>query len=255
MANRKALRDAVHGSESEIRMLAGILDSRGWAEGNAGNFSLRLVESAAPRGETIQLPWAYPELAGCIMLVTSTGSRMRDIAVNPLSNLCLVKISGGGKEYVLESEGGRVSSEFPSHLAAHAVISSRRPQDRAFLHTHPTHLLALSHLVTSSRELRATLVKMYPEAALALKNLAVLPYLTPGSEELARATADALGEAHGVVWSGHGMAATAPELLPALDVIEIAEKAARIALLLGKHRTSRGLSRDQLDALYRAFEP
>lgn len=252
---KAALREAVSENERQIRMLAGILDARGWAEGNAGNFSMRLVLSSQPRGEKIELPVRYPELEGRVMLLTTRGSRMRDVARDPLANLILVKIAEGGMEYVVESKSGKVTSEFASHLAAHAVLVKARPGHAVFLHTHPTHVLALSHLAKKPGELRDILVKMNPEAALGLhKNLAVLEFLTPGSEELARATADALARARGVIWSGHGMAATGEDLEAALDIIEVADKAAQLALLMGDHREQCGLSRDQLADIYRAFE-
>lgn len=238
----------------EICPLARVLVERGWAEANGGNLSIRLNDTLNPRGKSLPLAVPKPELEGYSLLVTLAGSRMRDLAENPLDNLCLVRIVDHGKAYAVESRRGKVTSEFSSHLAVHAVLVRERSDYRVLLHTHPTFLIALTHIVNEDSELIDTLIRMFPEAALLLgKNLAVLDYMLPGSEELAKATADAVREACGVVWRGHGMLAVGKDFASALDLVEVADKAARIALLLGDKRRQSGLSADQLRSIYDAF--
>lgn len=249
-----ALRKALSRHDCEICRIAGLLAERGWAEANGGNLSLRLGGSFDPKGSRVPLTTPRPELEGRSLLVTVAGSRMRDLAENPLENLCLVKIVDSGRSFLAESAGGELTSEFPSHLAVHAVLVKERPDHRAFLHTHPTFLIALTHLASDGSEIIDTLVRMFPEAALLLhENLEVIDYRTPGSEELGAATAKAIRRVSGVIWAGHGMVATGTNLYSALDLVEVAEKAARIALLLG-HRSKRyGLSTDQIKRIYEAF--
>lgn len=249
-----ALRKALSMYESDICRVAGLLAELGWAEANGGNLSLRLGGSFDPADKRVPLTTPKPELRGCSFLVTATGSRMRDLAENPLENLCLVKIVDSGRSFIAESAGGELTSEFPSHLAVHAVLVKERPDHRAFLHTHPTFLIALTHLVSEGSEILGTLVRMFPEAALLLhENLEVLDYRTPGGQELAAATAEAVRRVSGVIWSGHGMVATGTNLYSALDLVEVAEKAARIALLLGDRGKECGLSTDQIQRIYEAF--
>jgi rhamnulose-1-phosphate aldolase len=250
----ESLSKAIETWKREICPLARLLAKRGWAEGNGGNLSIRLNDSFDPRSEEVPLDFPRPELEGCSLLMTLAGSRMRDLAENPLDNLCLVRITDHGQAYAVEKKHGKVTSEFPSHLAVHAVLVKERPDHRVLLHTHPTFLIALTHIVNEDSELIDTLIRMFPEAALLLhKNLAVLDYMLPGSEELGRATADAVRGASGVIWRGHGMLAVGKGPASALDLVEVADKAARVALLLGDKRMESGLSADQLRDICQAF--
>jgi rhamnulose-1-phosphate aldolase len=250
----ESLSNALETWKPEIRPLARVLVERGWAEANGGNLSIRLNDAFHPTGKKFPLAVPRPELEGCSLLVTIAGSRMRDLAENPLDNLCLVRIADHGEAYTLESKHGKVTSEFPSHLAVHAVLARERPNYRVLLHTHPTFLIALTHIVNEGSELINTLIRMFPEAALLLyKNLAVLDYMLPGSEELGKATADAVRGVCGVIWRGHGMLAVGKDPASALDLIEVADKAARVALLLGDKRRQGGLSADQLRTIHDAF--
>jgi rhamnulose-1-phosphate aldolase len=250
----ESLSKALETWELEIRPLARVLAERGWAEANGGNLSIRLNDAFNPTGKKLPLTVPRPELEDYSLLVTIAGSRMRDLAENPLDNLCLVRITDHGKAYVVEKKHGKVTSEFPSHLAVHAVLARERPDHLVLLHTHPTFLIALTHIVNEGSELIDTLIRMFPEAALLLgKNLAVLDYMLSGSAELAKATADAVREACGVIWRGHGMLAVGKDFASALDLVEVADKAARIALLLGDKRRQSGLSADQLRNIYDAF--
>ncbi|MBN2379840.1 rhamnulose-1-phosphate aldolase [candidate division WOR-3 bacterium] len=252
---QEALTEALGKYGAEIKQIASILVGRGWAESNGGNISVRMEESWDPTGEEMKLSTHHPELDGKSLLITVAGSRMRDVAVKPHDNLCLVKVIDDGKSCVMESTGGQVTSEFPSHLAVHGVLSAGRPEHKAFLHTHPPYLMALSHLILAKTEIPKILERMFPEAALALAdNLAVLPYIMAGSEGLGNATAHAMQQVSGVIWSGHGMVATGPDLSSALDLIEIAEKAAKIALLLGPKMYSSGLSADHVRAIWEKYK-
>ena len=77
------------------------------------------------------------------------------------------------------------------------------------------------------------LVLLAPEAtesALLRDRLTVLSPLAPGSIELAGASAAAIGRRPGVVWPGHGILAAGETLDAALDIIQLADKAAAVAL-------------------------
>ncbi len=249
-----ALKDALSVNEDQITAVAGLLAERGWAEGNGGNFSIRTEKSYTFSSEPVNLPGVFPQLNSQSFLVKTRGSRMRDVARNPLANVSLVSIDEQGSSYRHQSEKGLPTTELASHMAAHSVFVESRPLLNAFLHTHPTSVIALSHILKEGRELTHILPRMFPEAALLLKdNIEQLPYITPGGIELGNATRDALRKVNALIWSGHGMAAAGPDLFAALDLVEVAEKAARIALLLGDKLAEAGLSDGQLKSLYDAF--
>ncbi len=249
------LNKALESCGLQIRQVARLLAERGWAEANGGNLSFRLDRAFNLEGEKRSLSAAVPELDGQSLILTTAGSRMRDLADNPSDNLCLVKITDEGQAYIFQCPSGNPTSELPSHLAVHAALSSFRPDDRVFLHTHPTFLIALTHLICDNALLVSVLIRMFPEASLLLhNNLEILDYLTPGSDELGKVTADAVHKVSAVIWRGHGMVAVGKGFSEAFDIIETAEKAARVALLLGEELHHSGLGTDQLNNLYKAFE-
>lgn len=227
------------------------LAERGWAEANAGNLSLRVAVPARVRGRAVRLPVPADPLAGHCLLIKRAGVRMRDLARRPSDGLCAVTVGPGGSARLI---GDSPSSELAAHLAAHAALVRFRPADRVLLHTHPTNLAALS-LIVAHRSLPGLLVRMHTEAPVLLQDLlAALPFCPPGSLALARATARALRRFRTVVWAGHGLAASAPDLASALDLVELTEKCAHIALLAGATaRGHIGLSPAQCRAVRTSF--
>ncbi|NLI98757.1 rhamnulose-1-phosphate aldolase [bacterium] len=237
--------------EPDIKQTARLLAERGWAEGNGGNFSIRL-DRCIIKGERVQLPSSFPALAGQSLLVKSRGSRMRDVAIDPLSHVTLLSLSEKGESYIFESSAGFPTSELLSHLAVHELLSTARPNFKVLLHTHPTNLIALTHLLRDPKDILRLLPRMYPEAAVLLSgNLEMLPYLTPGSEDLGKLTAHAFKHANAVIWSLHGMIAAGEDIAGAFDLIEVTDKAAKIAILSGVRKRKTGIPDSDIEALAR----
>ena len=122
--------------------------------------------------------------------------------------------------------GAPASSEAGMHYALYAA----RPDCGAILHTHPPFLLALAML---SADMAGFLKLPLFEADVFRKKLAIAPALSPGTQELALAVAEA-AEAPRIsaVWmSGHGLCAFGGTLDEALALTEEYEHLARVALL------------------------
>ncbi|MBX6422732.1 class II aldolase/adducin family protein [Thermosulfurimonas sp. F29] len=116
---------------------------------------------------------------------------------------------------------GRPTSELPMHLA----VYRQNPEIRAVVHTHPPYTLALS---LSGFDFR----KHYlAEGALLLGEIAVVPYLPPGSEELARAVAEVLDETRVAVLERHGAVTAGRDLHEAVNLSLILEKVCRVVYL------------------------
>ncbi|MFH1676468.1 MAG: rhamnulose-1-phosphate aldolase [bacterium] len=222
----------------KFRRLAQLLAERGWAEANAGNYSVKIDNSddfelyAEPKN--YPLPKPYPALSGKRFLVTATGSRSRDIPHDPASGVGLAEIVDKGNSYRILWGTGPLTSEFPAHLAIHAMCLSDRPEIGAIIHTHPPHLIALSHLADmhESDKLNEILKSMHPEVPILVpRGIGFIPFLIPGSIDLGEATCDALRNRNVVLWSMHGIVSIGENIDRALDQIEILEKAARIYLL------------------------
>ena len=105
---------------------------QGWHERNGGNLSYRIkseeVESVkeelSPR-EWRPIGTSVPELAGEYFLVTGSGKYMRNISIKPEDTICLIELDEKGEQYRIcwgLVNGGRPTSELPSHLMNHEVM-------------------------------------------------------------------------------------------------------------------------------------
>ncbi len=157
---------------------------------------------------------------------------MRDLAINPLPNLCVISISETGDTYELLGDSPP-SSELPAHLAIHETLLHFRPAHVCVLHSHPTALVALSLRYPEPESLLALLFRAHAEMSLVRDEIYALPFLAPGTQALAEATGKAFCKHSGVVWSRHGMIASGSDLYKALDLLELCDKAAQISLLAG----------------------
>jgi len=199
-------------------MVAAEFARRDWAEGNAGNISVRLG--------------AWPAVS--TLLVKRANVRMRDLARNPADGLCVLRVGAGDRSYTVEPKGARPSSELPTHVAVHDTLARLRHKDRVVVHTHPTALITLTHRLPNPKQLMRRLLGAHTEAPLLLQDrLTAIRFLPPGSMALGRATADAIERFSAVIWPMHGIVAVGPTAVQALDLIELTEKAAQIALSLG----------------------
>ncbi len=106
--------------------------------------------------------------------------------------------------------GKRASMEWRMHK----LIYEELPDVNAIVHTHNPITLTLysSGLCVNPED--------YIEAYSIGKCVATVPYVPPGSEELARAVASAVRKCRVVVLLGHGVVAAAKTLYQALDAVE-----------------------------------
>lgn len=263
MGLNRALLDVL----DEMGEVGGYLSARGWAERNAGNLSVEVTEmldreslalAGAPLlAETI----VHEELAGRAFLVTSTGGRFREIERRPERNVVLVRVTEDlvGYQVLWGGTGAacQATSEFVSHLKIHGLMRRRNLPQRAVLHTHPTEVIALSHmpLFCQAENLNRMLWGMHPEVKVVLpEGVGVAPYRLPGTVDLADATMDALVGHRLVVWEKHGCVAIGKTALDAFDLIDTVGKAAQIFFLCrsaGAEPT--GLDSSQLDDIEEAF--
>ncbi len=254
----------------EMMETADYLWNNGWAECNGGNLSIRLepedvddskfASNAAP----ITLARSYPTLANKRILVTGSGRRFRDLSRAPDANACLLALDGEGASYRMVWGGAsrrpfRPTSELPSHLLLHDYFARNHPDRSTLVHTHPTELIALTHMPEYGDEgaLNRALWGMLPEVkAVVPKGVGVAPYALPGSEQLARVTLDSFTKGHpAVLWMMHGCIAMGSDALEAFDIIDTLNKAAKILLLCRSAGVKPvGLSQAQLDELVLAFD-
>jgi rhamnulose-1-phosphate aldolase len=127
---------------SEIAEISGYMWERGWAERNAGNFTID-VTGLLPadmynsnRFLTVPLPFAQTELAGRSFIVKVTGAAMRNVARNPKKHLLLITIAEdlSGYQVLWGGEGinSKPTSEFISHRELPCAKSTGRLNDSIF---------------------------------------------------------------------------------------------------------------------------
>ena len=226
----------------EISEVAGFLWQKGWGERNAGNISWNLIDiphnyaSSSDFGQPEELIQSYSNLANHFILVTGTGTRMRDVMEKPAENCCIVWIDRLGGSYRVLSKTGETgklkpTSELSSHLAIHEMLVAKKRNERVIVHTHPNNLIALTHIEEFCDEgfINRLLWSIQPETCIFVNDgLGFVKYLMTGTDELALATIHALREHRVVMWEKHGCLAIGKNPGEAFDLIDILDKSASI---------------------------
>ena len=133
---------------------------KGWHEMNGGNLSYRLTKDEAANvkkvmkkasGAWTDICESVPKLAGEFFMVTRTTGYMRNVMRNPENAFGIVEIDKTGTKYRIWwglSNGGRPTSEFPSHLKNHEVkLETTGGEHRVIYHAHPVNLIALTFVL------------------------------------------------------------------------------------------------------------
>jgi L-ribulose-5-phosphate 4-epimerase len=112
-----------------------------------------------------------------------------------------------------------------SETPLHTIFYRSRPDIGAVVHTHAPYASAFA----VSNE---TIPMVVTEAALCIgAPIPVAPYRRPGSEALAQAVLDAMGDGVAVLMAQHGLLTVGPDLRRAYETTLAAEASARLTLL------------------------
>lgn len=241
---------------NEISEVAKLINQKGWAEKNAGNFSIRIGTDIKFEDSNKHYPLltSYPKLANEVFLVTGKGKRMRDIAKLPADNTILIKINTNGDSFSTHKDEQTIpTSELQTHLAIHNMVTHRGSDEKAVIHTHVTELIALTHIkeYCDQNSLNKLLWQMHPETIMFVPNgIGFVPFELPGSAKIATETVNALRNHQIALWEKHGVFSIATSLNQCYDLIEIVAKSAEIYFMCTNTGTlPQGLSSIQLDQL------
>lgn len=220
--------------------------SMGWHECNAGNLSYVLddgeVEAACAsfhvRGERHAwkpLDVRAAKLAGRFLAVSGAGRLFRNAADDPSATFGIVEFDEAGERYriVWGLEGGRPTSEFPTHVIAHeSRLTATQDASRVVYHAHCPHVIALSNILEpDARTWTRTLWRTMTECILFFpEGVGVVPWMVPGGTDIAAASGKSLQRFPACVWTQHGLCATGVGFDDAFGLAHMVEKTAGIYL-------------------------
>jgi len=238
-------------------------------EGAAGNLSVCIRGGVRPHpefvhSEIVELPVPVPDIAGATLVVSGSGSRLRDIREDPTACLACLEVQTGGitakLRYSARRNFARLTSEFNSHLGVHYDHGVRAGVNfHAVVHGQPRRLTYLSHVAEyqNTEYLNQRLLRWQPEAIVNFpEGLAIVPFIVPGSLELMQANVKALHECKVAIWSKHGlMARSSSSVMSAVDLVEYVETAAVYECLdLSLGQRAQGLTSTEIRAICSAYD-
>lgn len=212
----------------------------GWDERNGGNISYLLTEAEVAEyldinrvERVIQIDFEGEALAGKYFIVTGSGKYFKNVEKDPEDSLGVIRIAPDGRSVELLwgfVNGGRPTSELPSHLMSHIARLAVDPENRIVMHCHATHLLAMTFThPLEERELTRTLWQMCTECLVVFpEGVSIIPWIVPGTNEIGEATEAKFKETRLVVWPHHGIYGAGKDMDETFGLIETAEKAAQV---------------------------
>lgn len=199
----------------EICEVGASLHARGYTTGTAGNISARLSDG-----------W----------LITPT-----DACLGKLDPARLAKVSAANEW---------LSGDKPSKtLALHRGIYQRNAQARCVLHTHSTHLVALTLAGVAAPD--AVLPPITPYQVMKIGRVPLIAYARPGAPTVAEQVAAIAGEVRGVLLERLGPVVWADSVTRASHALEELEETARLWLMLTPRPAA--LTPAQVEELESAF--
>lgn len=151
----------------------------------------------------------------------------------------------------LDAAGVHVHGDPPTKEALlHLAMYRERPRDRAVVHLHSTHSVAVSVLAdVDPANVLPALTAYY---AMRIGTLPLVPYFAPGDAALADVVAGFASRHHAMLLANHGPVVSGASLDAAADAIEELEATAKLWLLV-RHEDVRPLDATALADIARRF--
>ena len=170
----------------------------------------------------------------------------------------IIRIGENGRSYDILwgfEDGGRPTSELPTHLMNHIARMKVDPENRVVMHCHPANLLAMTYVHSlDEKAFTRTLWQMCTECIVVFPDgVNVLPWMLCGTNEIGIATAEKIQTARLVIWSQHGIYGAGKDLDETFGLIETAEKAAEIYMKIAHLPLVNTITDDQMHQLEAHF--
>ncbi len=214
---------------------------QGWHERNGGNLSYRIkpeeVESVKENFEAKEwqpIGTTVPKLAKEYFLVTGSGKYFRNVIIKPEDSICIIELDEKGENYRIVwglVNGGRPTSELPSHLMNHEVkMIATGGKHRVIYHAHTTNIIALTFVLPlEDKVFTRELWEMATECPVVFpEGVGVVPWMVPGGRDIAVATSELMKKYNLAIWAHHGMFASGEDFDLTFGLMHTAEKSAEI---------------------------
>ncbi len=214
---------------------------QGWHERNGGNLSYRMkpeevemVREELNPGDWKEIGTAVPDLKGEYFLVTGSGKYFRNVAIKPEDSFCIIELDERGENYRIcwgLVNGGRPTSELPSHLMNHEVkkrVSGGK--HRVIYHAHPANTIALTFVLPLTDEaFTRELWEMATECPVVFPSgIGVVPWMVPGGRQIAVETSKLMEQYDVAIWAHHGMFVSGEDFDLTFGLMHTVEKSAEI---------------------------
>ncbi len=214
---------------------------QGWHERNGGNLSYRMTEDQVAElsslldlsAEWREIGADVPGLAGEYFMVTGSGKYMRNVELDLADSACIIRLDETGSRYQIVwglVNGGRPTSELPSHLMNLEVLKERDPGMRVVYHAHPANTIALTFVLPLDGEVFTREIwEMATECPVVFpKGIGVVPWMVPGGREIGKETAEIMKTRDVAIWAHHGMFVCGHDFDETFGLMHTVEKSAEI---------------------------
>ena len=245
---------------------------QGWHERNGGNLTYRMKEEEVAEckpyfkpepGEWVELGVQADNLKGEYFISTGSGKFLQNVGLEPQNSICIVEINDKGDSYRIVwglENGGRPTSEFPTHFMNHSVRKSvTGGANRVIYHAHTPYVIALTYVLPLKAEVFTRMLwKSATECCVVFPGgVGVVPWMVPGGPEIAKATCVLMEKYDAAIWSFHGLFVSGPDFDTAFGLMHTIEKAAQIASIAlaanGGRAPRQVITDDELRAIGRDF--
>lgn len=214
---------------------------QGWHERNGGNLSYRIKteeiesvkEDLKEDGAWKPIGTSVPALAKEYFLVTGSGKYFRNVLRDPEDSICIIEVDESGENYRIVwglVNGGRPTSELPSHLMNLEVKKKQNEKYRVVYHCHATNIIALTFVLPLKDEVfTRELWEMATECPVVFPDgVGVVEWMVPGGREIAVATSRLMEQYDVAIWAHHGMFCAGEDFDLTFGLAHTVEKAAEI---------------------------
>ena len=214
---------------------------QGWHERNGGNLSYRMKDEEVKDlegefrfdGDWKELGTEVPDLKNEYFMVSGSGKYMRNMQTTPEENICIIRLDETGTKYQIVwglIDGGKPTSELPTHLMNLEVCKKRDENIRVVYHCHPANVIALTYVLPlNDRVFTREIFEMATECPVVFpKGIGVIPWLLCGGKLIGEATAKVMEIKDVAVWAHHGAFACGTDFDITFGLMHTVEKAAEV---------------------------